>query len=82
MAVLTEEDRFDVWADYMTRNTEEFSLLKADLRAAVDATDVWIQDNKVSFNNALPAVAKAALSNAQKSKLLTFVAAKRFGGGI
>ena len=82
MAVLSEQDRFDTWAAYMKENIDEFSLTKVELRAAIDESDKWVQDNKVSFNNALPAAAKAALSNAQKASLLTFVAAKRFGVGI
>ena len=82
MAVLSESDRFAAWREMMKANTEEFSLTKGELRAAIDAADVWVQDNKVSFNNALPAAAKAALSNTQKAHLLVFVTEKRFGAGI
>ncbi len=82
MAVLSEQERFDTWRQYMKDNLDPFTLTKTELRAGIDAADVWVQDNKVSFNNALPAAAKAELSALQKSQLLTYVAAKRFGGGI
>lgn len=82
MAVLTEEDRFAAWKDYMAKNTEEFSLSKTDVRAAIDAADIWVQDNKASFNTALPVAARNALSATQKANVLLFVVMKRFGAGI
>ena len=82
MAVLNEADRVGVWRKGMQENIDEYSLTKVELRAFYDAVDVWVQDNKVAFNNALPAAAKAALSAAQKAKGLSDVALARFGAGI
>ena len=54
-------------------------LLKADLRAAVDATDTWIDSNQTSFNTALPVAARNALTLPQKTLLFCFVAMRRAG---
>lgn len=78
MAILSNADRTAVWAETMKKNTQEFSLTKQNLRAAVDAADQWVEDNKAAFNSALPGVAQAALTVSQKAQLLTFVATKRF----
>ncbi len=82
MAVLPEADRVDVWGEHMARNTEEYSLGKADLRAVVDAADVWAQDNKASYNAALPLPGRTALSTQQKADVLVRILRKRFGAGI
>jgi hypothetical protein len=54
-------------------------ITKADLRAAVDATDQWIEDNSVAFNAALPQPARGALSATQKTLLFVYVAMRRRG---
>lgn len=83
MAVLTDQDRRDVWADAMRiwsgRNESTGTLLKANMRAAVDATDQWIEDNAAAFNAALPTAARNALSASQKAELFSIVALKRYG---
>ena len=81
MAVLTETDRQEIWAEFQNESSNIWELLglsKAELRAAVDTTDQWIEDNQASFNNALPAAAKAALTQKQKVRLFMEVAQKRF----
>lgn len=52
-------------------------LTKADLKAAVDAVDGWLDTVATSYNNAIPQPARAALSNDQKALLLSYVARKR-----
>jgi hypothetical protein len=83
MAVLIEADRKDVWARAMQvwsgRTESTGTLLKADLRAAVDATDQWIEDNAAAFNAALPVAARNALTASQKAELFSIVALKRYG---
>lgn len=83
MAVLSEQDRFDLWADFMrdqsSRNESTGVLLKEELRAAVDATDDWINDNAAAYNTALPTAARTTLTASQKAKLFSFVALKRYG---
>ena len=84
MAVLPDADRAAVSADIQRKLSaarESVGLNKADLRAAINATDDWINSNKGSFNSALPAAAQAELTAAQKGRLFLFVAEKRFKGG-
>lgn len=82
MAILTDEQREEEWADFMytlSNAAERLDLNKPELRAAINATDDWIEANSASFNNALPAAAKAALTAKQKTRLFMAVARKRFG---
>ena len=89
MAVLTNEDRQELWASFMqtacARN-ENISaggaMTKAELRAAVDAIDQWVSDNKASFNSSLPSPANSVLSADHKAELLVYVVKKRWGVGI
>jgi hypothetical protein len=80
MAVLIDADRVLVWASLMSDNTEACNITKADLRAAVNAIDDFLEANAVAINNTLPAAAKAGLSVAQKARLLSYVVRKRWGG--
>ena len=79
MATLSEEDRVDTWARWMQDNADETSFTKPELRAAVDATDDWIEANQASFVAALPAPFRTQSSLEQKVQLFTYVTAKRFG---
>lgn len=54
-------------------------VVKADLRAALNATDTWIEDNQGSFNTALPQPYKGAASQAHKTLLFCYVAMRRAG---
>ena len=78
MAVLSEADRRDVWAGYMSANTEEGLILKPDLRVAMDAIDAWVDANAASFNTAIPQPARGILSARQKARLLAMVIQRRF----
>lgn len=80
MAVLSNAGRRDVWADFMRSPEagETFGITKADLRAAVDAIDQWVDDNAASFNAAIPQPARGSLTSRQKARLLSHVIAKRF----
>ncbi len=81
MALLTNNDRQALWADFMqqlSERRESLGLSKTDLRAAVDATDQWIDDNAASYNGALPIEARTTLTAAQKVELFNLVAARRF----
>lgn len=84
MAVLIDQDRYDIWADIMrllSANKETVSITKADLRAAVNAVDAWCNTNASAFNTAIPQPARAALSADQKARLLMLVVAKRHAKG-
>jgi hypothetical protein len=79
MATLTDQDREDLWRVFMQSNTGAFgSMSKHELRAAVDATDVWIDNNAAAYNTALPQPARTALSSKQKVQLFTFIAERRW----
>ena len=81
MAVLSDTDRQRVWRALMRYWSQVFeavsSLTKADLQAAVNATDGWINDNQGAYNNALPAAAKNNLTASQKTLLFCAVGLMR-----
>lgn len=84
MAVMTDTQRQEAWADYMreiSSEREAIGVTKPDLRAALDAIDQWISDNASSFNTAIPQPARSALTAPQKARLLMFVVRKRFLSG-
>jgi len=78
VAVLPDADRTRIWRGLM-RIGERYAdpIDKAALRAAVDATDDWIDANAASFNAALPAAAQSGLTGAQKTLMFCGVAAFR-----
>ena len=79
MAVLSDADRQEIWAKWMRENTEvSGNLTKADLRAAVNAVDVWADSNQASFNTAIPQPARNALTTKQKVRMLMDVVTRRF----
>jgi hypothetical protein len=86
MAQLPEVDRKRVWRGLMRwwSNLREAlgALSKADLQAAVDATDTWIDNNQASYNQALPEAARTALTQSQKTLLFCSVAAMRVSVGF
>lgn len=83
MAVLDDTTRAAIWADIMSKlssDREAVSITKAELRAAVDAIDSFLETNANAINNAFPAAAKAGLTIPQKARLLAYVTLKRWGG--
>lgn len=80
MAVLSDALRRKIWADFMRQNNETVTVQKADLRAAVDAIDAWLDANLAAINAAFPQPARANLSPSQKARILAFVALRRFSG--
>ncbi len=79
MAVLADGERFGTWAELMRREEAYGTLLKPDLRAAVDAADDWVEANSASFNTAIPLPARSELTARQKALLLMAVVNRRFG---
>lgn len=83
MAVLSDPDRVLCWLEYM-RDTANINngasgLTKAQIRAAIDATDQWNEDNAASFNSALPAAYRNAATAKQKAIMQAIVSLKRHG---
>lgn len=77
MAVLSNADRESVWAQTM-RQVACSGVLKAELRAAIDAIDNWVDANATAFNTAIPQPARSALTSKQKAALLMYVVSRRF----
>jgi hypothetical protein len=80
VAVLSDGDRAVVWTQWMRLNAESCPITKADLRAAVNALDDFLETNASAINTAIPQPARGSLSAAQKARLLGYVATKRWGG--
>jgi hypothetical protein len=82
VAVLLDADRQAVWEAYMRLNLGLAGLVKAEMRAAVDAVDAWVNSNSTSFNNAIPLPARTALTASQKARLLLAVVERRYLAGV
>ena len=85
MATLEEQDRARIWRGlmrYWSALREGVAVLKADLLAAVAATDDWIEGNQAAYNAALPAAARTGLTAEQKTLLLVAVALMRVDPGL
>lgn len=78
MAVLSATDRFRACAQFI-RDLGDMGCSKAQIKAAADATDDWIDSNSTSFNNALPAAFRNTATLAQKTLLFCYVAMRRAG---
>lgn len=80
MAILSTSNRLRIWRGFMrflSRELEPLALTKAELQAAINATDTWIDDNQVSYNSALPSAAQSGLTTPQKTLLFCAVALMR-----
>lgn len=77
MPVLNTATRQEV-AERFMRETSDLgeplgALLKTDILPAVNAMDDWRQANAASANSAIPQPARAQLTQAQKSRLMTLI---------
>lgn len=86
MTLLDDTNRARTWAQYLRSSLGSPSgVTKADVRAAVDATDVWIESAQAAaapstgFNSALPQPFRGAASSDQKTLLFCYVAMRRAG---
>lgn len=79
MAVLPETDRARTWSQWMRDQAGALNVTKPQVRAAIDATDQWIEDNQAAYNAALPAAARTGLTLTQKTMLFCYVAMRRAG---
>lgn len=79
MAVLVDADRVRVWKHLMRNCGALGALTKADLRAAINDTDTWIDTNQAAYNTAVSLPARTALTTPQKTMMFCFVAMARAG---
>lgn len=54
------------------------NMTKADLRAAVDALDAYLEANKAAINSAIPQPARGQMTTKQKARLLVLVVERRY----
>jgi hypothetical protein len=78
MAVLSVSDRAAARHEFSNRITTSIALTKPELLAALNAVDVWVDDNAAAFNLAIPQPARGVLTAKQKAQLLSLVVARRF----
>lgn len=57
------------------------AVVKADIQAAIAATDDWAVANAASFNSALPLPFRTVATAAQKARLLMYVIRRRYEVG-
>jgi hypothetical protein len=85
MAVLSENARAELHAAFMREGdllTETYgAMTKADLRAAVNAVDQFMEDNKGAMNNAIPLPARSEMTTKQKALLYVYVLQRRYLDG-
>ena len=77
MAELSTEDREKITRGLMSYWSNLWELLDLsvqELQAMVDATYTWIEDNQVSYNQALPQAARDNTTQAQKTLVFCAVA--------
>lgn len=79
MAVLPDLDRARTAAQWMRDQVEDTAFTKAQLRAAIDATDAWIDANQAAYNTALPTAFRNNATLTQKTLLFCYVAMRRAG---
>jgi hypothetical protein len=79
MAVLDNATRIALWTEVMRDVLNcPSGITKAELRAAVDAIDDWVDSSTSSFNTAIPQPARTAMTAKQKAALLMMVVARRY----
>ena len=77
---LTSQDRQRVATGlmrYWSHIWESLAVDKAELLAAVVATDTWIEDNQASYNTALPEAFRTNATAIQKTMVFCAVATMR-----
>lgn len=76
---LDATNRARTLAQWMRDNKEACGFNKADLTAALAATDQWIDDNSASFVAALPQPFRGVSTATQKTMLFVYVLMRRTG---
>lgn len=85
MAVLSEQDRFEVWADIMRQTQIDLkndfpvgAITKQQLREVVDVLDDFLETNASAINTAIPQPQRGILNAQQKAAILMYVISKRY----
>ena len=78
MAVLSDQDRADVTAEFMRQAAGPLALTKNDIRPCVDALDNYYNANAGAINQSLPLPGRTALTINDKALMDTLVKNKRY----
>jgi len=82
MAEQTGPQRIAGAGEYMREeNSPVTGILKADLRAAYDALDTFMNNNAGAINSALPLPFRTSATTQQKARLLMLVIRHRYLNG-
>lgn len=84
MAVMDAAGRLQAFRDMLDEIRKAgtpCNITKAQMQAAVDAIDDWIDANAAAMNSALPTAARNGLTTTQKAMLLMAVIARRYKVG-
>lgn len=82
MAVLSAADRLAVRkmiTDFICDNRESVAVTKAQLQAAINGLDDYVDTNATAINQAIPNGARTNLTTKQKAFCLGYVCMKRAG---
>jgi hypothetical protein len=79
VAVLPDLDRNRVYRYFMRQQLGDVNFTKADLQAAVNAIDTFLESNATAINTAFPQPFRSAATSAQKAAVIGFVAMRRAG---
>jgi len=82
MPVLSSAERLAVWQRFMELGHCPPTVLKADLRAALDAIDDWLETNALLVNAIFPLPFRTSATPAQKAFVVAIVAARRAGESL
>lgn len=85
MAVLADEDRAEIWAEFMREACRlgiSLPVLKAELRSAFNGADDYMNTNAAAMNTAIPQPARGALSAEAKALIYKFVIDRRYLKGV
>lgn len=77
MAVLSEETRVQVWAEWMKDNSEAVNISKADIRTAVNEIDNWVESQLAGALTCMSEPALSGLTADQKFNLFNRIVRKR-----
>lgn len=66
----------------LSREFEECSASKTDLRSALNAIDDFLDAHASDFNSAIPQPARSELTASQKARLFMFVMRRRYIDGV
>lgn len=80
---LTAPQVREVWRKLASRTERDapVALTKADLQAAVEGVDAYLDANAAAMNQAIPQPARGSLTAQQKAALFAAVALTRYGEG-